>query len=214
MIKLIKRVLLSLVFTGALSAQTATPLFEGEVTYANTFKSKNPKLKEKELSAMMGSIHNYYVKNGDYKTVTNGAFAQWQLYIQKDNKLYNKMVSSDTVFYNDGLDYDDVVYSTQLNKNVITILGYKCDELVLNCKSGVQKYYFNAQLRIDSKFFVNHKFANYYNYISKTNALPLKTIIEDYDFIMESVATKVEAKKLPVTLFQLPANSKVAKYHY
>ncbi|PBQ34934.1 hypothetical protein CNR22_17145 [Sphingobacteriaceae bacterium] len=189
-------------------------MFEGEVIYSNTFKSKNPKLKEKELSAMMGSIHNYYVKNGDYKTVTNGAFAQWQLYIQKDNKLYNKMVSSDTLFYNDGLDYDDEVLSTKLNKNVTTILGYPCDELILTCKSGVQKYYFNSKLKIDSRYFVNHKYGNYYNYISKTNAVPLKMIIEDYDFIMESVATKVEQKKLPVTVFQLPVNSKVAKFQY
>lgn len=214
MIKYIQLFILSLIFTSSFIAQTTTPLFEGEVTYTNTFRSKNAQLKEKQLSVMMGAVHNYFVKNGNYKTVTNGAFAQWQLYIQKDNKLYNKMASSDTLYYNDGLDYDDEVLSTKLNKNVVTILGYSCDELILICKSGTQKYYYNSKLRIDSKYFVNHKYGNYYNYISKTNAVPLKTVIEDYDFIMESTATKVEVKKLPETLFQLPANSKVTKFIY
>ncbi len=205
----------ALLFCGANAfAQTANPTFEGEITYANVYKSKNPKLKEKQLAAMLGSVHNYYIKNGDYKTVTNGMFAQWQLYINKDNKLYNKMASSDTVFWNDAAIHDDEVVSSKVNKNVITILGYPCDELVLNCRSGVHKYYFNSKLRVDAKLFIKNKYGNYYNYISRTNAVPLKMIIEDAEFIIESVATKVEPKKFPAGFFLLPAHTKTARSLY
>jgi hypothetical protein len=215
MITKFKAVLLAIVISAGLSrAQSPVASFEGEIVYANTYTSKNPKLKEQQLSRMLGSVHNYFIKDGDYKTVTNAMFAQWQLYINKDNKVYNKMASSDTLFWYDGEEYDDQLLNTRINKNAATILGYVCDELVLTCISGVQKYYFNAKLRVDSKLFTRHKFGNYYNYISRANAVPLKMIIEDHDFIIESVAKQIIPKKLDKSLFALPLNAKTAKSVY
>jgi len=195
-------------------SQTVTPAFEGEIVYANVYKSKNPKLREKQLSVMLGSVHTYYVKRGDYKTVTNGMFAQWQLYINKDNKVYNKMASSDTVFFNNAAEHDDEVLSSKITKKVTTILGYSCDELVLTCVSGVHKYYYNSRLRVDSKLFVNHKYGNMYNYLSLINAVPLKMIIEDSEIIMESTATQVKPKKLDPKLFTLPPGTKTGPVVY
>jgi len=214
MLQLKQTILVLCVFIFVSRAQTATPAFEGEIVYANTYKSKNPKLIEKQLSIMLGKVHNYFIKDGNYKTVTNGVFAQWQLYIHADNKIYNKMVSSDTVFWNDGNTYDDEVLSAVINKNVITIMGYMCDELLLNCLSGMHKYYYNAQLRVDSELFVNHKYGNCYNYLSRINAVPLKMVIEDSQVIMESVATKVIPKKLDAAFFTLPPNTKTAQSFY
>lgn len=215
MITKFKTVLLAVVMFVSLSrAQSPAPTFEGEIVYTNTYKSKNPKLKEQQLTRMLGSVHNYFIKDGDYKTVTNAMFAQWQLYINKDNKVYNKMASSDTLFWYDAEEYDDQLLNSKINKNAVTILGYVCDELILTCVSGVQKYYFNARLRVDSRFFAKHKFGNYYNYISRANAVPLKMIIEDHDFIIESVAKEIIPKKLDKSLFALPANAKTAKSVY
>ena len=58
----------------------------------------------------------------------------------QDNKIYNKMGTTETVYWNDASKNEDVVLKSELHKEVITILGYKCDELVLTCKSGTQKY--------------------------------------------------------------------------
>lgn len=196
------------------NAQSTTPTFEGEIIYTNTYKSKNPKLREKQVATMMGTVHNYFIKGGDYKTVTNGLFAQWQLYVNKENRIYNKMASSDTVFWNDAAVHDDQLLMSTLNKNAVTILGYVCDELVMTFTSGVHKYYYNAKLRVDSKLYENHKYGNYYNYISKANAVPLKMIVEDSDIIMESTATKVVPKKLPADFFSLPAGTKIAASLY
>ena len=195
-------------------AQTSTANFEGEIVYANTYRTKDPKMKEQTLKAMLGGVHNYYVKNGNYKTVTDGMFAKWQLFINKDNKIYNKMASSDTVFWNNAAEHYDELLSSKINKNALTVLGYLCDELILNCKSGVHKYYFNSQLKVNGALFVNHKYGNYYNYISRTNAIPLKMIIEDYDFTIESIATKVIPKKIPDNFFTLPANTITSKSLY
>ncbi|WP_317896741.1 hypothetical protein [Aurantibacillus circumpalustris] len=196
------------------NAQTSAADFEGEIVYTNSFKSKNPQMKEQTLAVMLGKEHHYYIKDGNYKTVMNGMFAQWQLFINKDNKLYNKMASSDTVFWNDAALHDDELLSAALNKDAITVLGYVCDELILTCRSGVHKYYFNSQLQVNAQLFINHQYGNYYNYISRSNAVPLKMILEDNEFTLESEATKVIPKKLSIDFFQLPANTKTAPSLY
>ncbi|MES2574453.1 MAG: hypothetical protein V4572_05895 [Bacteroidota bacterium] len=188
--------------------------FEGKITYANSFKSKNAQIKDEQLSTMLGSTQEYYIKGGDYKSVTNGAFAQWQLYINKDNKFYNKMSNSETVFWNDTSIQSDEVLKVEVNKNVTEILGYKCDEVILTCKSGVQKYYFNSKLSVESKLFSNHKFGNWYDYLSKSNSLPLKSIIDTAQFTMESTATEVKPMKLDSKTFELPAGVKTEKSPY
>jgi hypothetical protein len=163
---------------------------------------------------MLGNTQNYLVKGGDYKSIANGKLMQWQLYINKDNKLYNKMANSDIVYWNDASIQGDEVIKIEINKNVVEILGYKCDEIVLTCKSGIQKYYFNSKISIDPKVFINHKFGNWYDYLSKSNALPLKMILENPQFTTISIATEIKPMKLEVNTFELPAGVKTEKSKY
>jgi hypothetical protein len=206
------------IFTIALTILTAATVFgqtfEGKITYRNSFKSKLPNMKDDQFNSMMGTKQEYYIKGGDYKSVMNGTFSQWQLFINKDNKLYNKMSNSEIILWDDGSINSDSIISVKLNKGVTEILGYKCDELILTCKSGTQKYYFNSKLGVDSKLFSNHKFGNWYDYLKQTNALPLKMIIDNQQFTMESVATEVKPMKLDDKEFQLPENSKTGKSPY
>ena len=188
--------------------------FEGKITYQNSFKSKLPNMKDEQFNSMMGTKQEYYIKGGNYKSVTNGTFSQWQLYINKDNKLYNKMSNSETILWNDGSVNDDSIISSKVNKGVIEILGNKCDELVLTCKTGTHKYYFNSKLSIDTKLFANHIYGNWYDYLKQANALPLKMIIDNQQFTMESIATEVKPMKLDDKEFQLPANAKTGKSPY
>ena len=189
-------------------------IFEGKITYKNEFKSKIPNVPDEQLTAMMGNTLDYYIKDGNYKSTTNGTFLQWQLYINKDNKLYNKMSNSATILWNDGAVNADEVIKSELNKGVTTILGYQCDELILTCKSGVQKYYFNTDLIVNTSLFEKLKFGNWDVIMSKTNGLPLKMIIEGPQFSMESVATAITPMKLEDKMFELPADSKTEKSPY
>lgn len=188
--------------------------FEGKVTYQNTFKSKLPNVTDEALTQMMGTSLEYNFKNGNYRSVSNGTFLQWQLYVHKDNKLYTKFSNSPSILWNDGAVNPDEVLKSELNKNVIDILGYKCDELVLTCKSGVQKYYFNSKLKIDPKLFEKHKFGNFYDYVSKSKALPLKIIVDNVQFTMESVAASVDEQTIDDGLFVLPADATLEKNPY
>lgn len=188
--------------------------FEGQIIYTNSYKSKNPKLTDQQWISMLGSTQEYYIKGGDYKSITNGTLVQWQQYVNKDNKLYNKMSNSETAFWNDGSIQGDEILKIEVNKNITEILGYKCDEIILTCKSGIQKYYFNSKLSVDTKLFSNNKFGNWFDYLSNSNSLPLKSIIDTAQFTMESIAAEVKPKKLDSKLFELPIGIKTEKNPY
>lgn len=188
--------------------------FEGKILYNNTYKSKNPQLTDLQWSTMLGSTQEYFIKEGNYKSVLNGDFMQWQIYNNSENRLYNKMSNSDTVIWNDAAIQGDEVLKVEVNKNVIEILGYKCDEVILTCKSGIQKYYFNSSLSVNSELFTNHKFGNWFDYLSKSNAVPLKLSIDSAHCTIESIAITVVPMQLESKEFELPIGSKSEKSKY
>ena len=188
--------------------------FEGKVIYQNTYKSKVPNVTDALLTSMMGTSQEFNFKGGNYRSASNGTFLQWQLYLQKDNKLYTKFSNSSSILWNDGAVNPDSVLKTELNKEVVDILGYKCDELIFTCKSGVQKYYFSSKLKIDPKPFEHHKFGNWYQYLSQSKSLPLKMIIDNAQFSLVSMATKVQPEKIDDQFFALPADAKLEKSPY
>ncbi|MFI5136498.1 MAG: hypothetical protein ACHQIM_01640 [Sphingobacteriales bacterium] len=188
--------------------------FEGEIVYQNTYKSKLPNVTDQQFLSMMGGVQNYYMKGGDYKSETNGTFVLWQLFINAGNKLYSKLANSEAVLWNDVTVNPDSVISSELHPGAAVVLGYTCDELVLNCKSGVQKYYFSSKLPVDSKLYANHLYGNWYIFLTKANAMPLKMIIDNAQLTLESIATEVKPMKLDPSLFLLPAGVQTAKSPY
>lgn len=188
--------------------------FEGEISYSNSYKSKIAQVNDEQWKTMMGGIQKYAIKNGDYKSETNGTLMLWQLYINKDNKLYNKMSNSEVIYWFEGSVQNEEILSATINKNSTEVLGYTCDELILNCKSGVQKYYFNSKFSVDPSNFINHKFGNWYDFVSRSKAMPLKIIIDTNQFTLTSVATNIVAKALDMSMFSLPQGAQTAKSPY
>lgn len=206
---MVRAFIFSLVILISLSSSAQN--FEGKILYSATYKSKSSKITNEQLASMLGTRKQYFVRGGDYKTISNGTLGEWQLYINSENRLYNKKSDSEILEWDDGSVYADPVLKVKVNKNVTEILGYKCDELVLTCKSGVQKYYFSSLLGVNYLLYEKHKYGNYDRYTSKAKALPLKLVIETKMFVMESVATEVHAEPQGNEIFTLPANVKMAK---
>jgi hypothetical protein len=119
------------------------------------------------------------------------------------------MGNSDILFWINGAKNDDEVVGFKLNKGVTTILGNKCDELILTCNNGTQKYYFNSKFSIDPSMFSQHQYGNYYNYLSKAKAVPLKIIMETPQFILESIAVEIVPEKLNNKEFDIPAIARI-----
>lgn len=188
--------------------------FEGMITYGLSIKSHNPQITDAQLATLMGTAQKYYIKGAYYKSVVNGKLMQWQLYDPKSNKIYNKMSNSETLLWIDAGANDDSVLSTQLNKGVTEILGYKCDELVLTCKSGVQKYYFSSKIGLDPSLYAQHRFMNWAYAMSRTHAVPLKMIVNSAQFDLEETATAIAPGPLENSFFQLPPGATTAKSPY
>jgi len=156
----------------------------------------------------------YAVKGGNYKTTTNGKFFHWQIYLNNENKLYNKMASSESLLWNDGAINNDEFVKAEINKNIVEILGYACNELIITCKNSVQKHYYNTKFAINPKLFEKLKYGSWNEVISRTKAIPLKMIVEMPQYKMECVATEIKPMKLDDSLFELPAGSKTEKNTY
>ena len=208
-----KKALLSLVLASTFLFGAAQN-FEGVIIYQNTYKSKLANIADVQWSEMLGSRQEYFIKGGEYKSVVNGSLAQWQVYIKGENKLYSKLAISDTVYWNDGSENRDEVMAAEIYKDAAEILGIKCDALILTCKSGKQTYYFSEKYKIDSTLFQNYKFGNWYAYVSRSGALPLKVIIDNAQMVRESVATEIRSMPIESATFRLPAGTKTAKSRY
>jgi hypothetical protein len=139
---------------------------------------------------------------------------QWQIYHNNENKLYNKIAISSSLLWIDGSMNMEKVLTAEINKNVIEIQGYTCDELILTCENGIQKYYFNDKIKVDAKMYENHKFGNWNEVISRTNALPLKIISDNEDYTSVTTVTEIVPMKVDDAIFQLPANVKIEKAPY
>jgi hypothetical protein len=189
-------------------------IFEGKATYKNEYTSKVKSISSEQFSAMMGNTQEYFLKDGNYKSVTNGTFFQWQIYIHKENKLYSKLSNMNKLLWNDGAVNSDQVIKAEVNKNALEVMGQMCDELILFCTSGVQKYYFNNTLSINWKLFEQHKYGNWNEVVSRTKALPLKSIIENQQFILINTIAEITPMKIDDTIFQLPAGISIAKNPY
>ena len=188
--------------------------FEGKITYTNSYKSKMPNVTDEQFTAMMGTRQEYFIKGENFKSVTNGSFFQWQLYINKDNKLYNKVAANDAILWMDATVNADEVLKSEIRKGSITVLGHVCDELILSCRSGTQKYYFNPAIAVDPAVYANFKFGNWYDFISRTKALPLKMIVETPQFTITSEAIAIEKSVIDPGLFTLPAGVAIEKSPY
>lgn len=204
------KIIIVLVFTLCISIAYSQE-FEGEIVYQCIYKSKIAGISNDSLNTLMGHTQKYFIKEGSFKVESDGTFYQWSIYKNSENKYYNKLSNSDTVTWTNGNINHDSVINSQVNKNISEILGYRCDEIILTTKSGIKKFYFNANsvLSTDPKKFINYEAGNWYDFLSISNSLPLRTI-EDNEFsTYELIAKEIIPKKLENDFFNLPANTKI-----
>lgn len=188
--------------------------FEGKITYSISYKSKLSELSDQKWTSMLGSKQDYYIKGGFYKSITNGSTLEWQLYNPKENIIYNKSKSPNGAIPIDASQQPDVITNTEIIKNAATILGYTCDELIITTTTSVEKYYFSSKLSIDPNSFQKHKYGNWYDFVLRSKAIPLKIIIDNRQFVMESTATSVSEMNLKNNFFDLPTGTVIQKNEY
>ena len=177
--------------------------FEGEIVYKNTYKSNIPGLSDEKLSSLIGAKQEYFIRGGHYKSLSDGTTITAQIYDQNTNRVYNKTLKSDTLYWFDASNNTDSVISYEIGKNKLKILEIECDVLIAKTKSETTTFFYSNKFRVDSAAFRNHKYGNWAFFVLKTGALPLKTIIENDQFRMESTAVEIKPLKLADGFFEI-----------
>ncbi|WP_316838576.1 hypothetical protein [Pedobacter gandavensis] len=183
--------------------------FEGTITYSNSYKSKSPQLKDEQLNEIMGTTQEYFIKGGDYKSIMNGSFLKMQLYRSTENRSYMLTGNSDIVYWEDYSKNKDVAIKYEVQKSKEIIMGIPCDVLVVYTPKSKSYYYFNKKYAVNPELFKQHIYGNWYYIISRTKALPLKTVYEDDQFVLTSTAIDITPKKLNANVFELSDKDKI-----
>ncbi len=203
--------ILIVLITSLLNVAAINENFEGKITYQVHYHSRIPNVSSDQLTAMMGTEQAFYYKAGNYKSAVNGTTMEYMLFIADSSKMYMKMVNMDLLMWTDATKNSDEILNTQLNKNVDTILGFVCDELIIKSKNSTQKYYFNSYFKIYPTESTNHKASNWFAYLSAAKALPLKMIIETEQFICESVATQYKKESITSNIVKIDPSLKIVQ---
>ncbi len=199
-------ILLSLFISLSLSAQD----FQGKITYINSYHSKKPGVNDLQWGAMMGNREEYFYKEGNYRLKLNGSLVQGQQYVKSLNSIYNVIANSDSLYCIDAIENPDSVLKIVVNKEVVDVMGYRCDELVMTTKTGTHKYYFSPRFMVNPKLFAKHRYGNWAAYIKVAKALPLKMVIETPQYTFESFAIKSEFFLIDSKFFELEKGVNVA----
>ena len=184
--------------------------FEGKISYTNSYRSKTPHLNDQQLGTMMGTNQDYYIKGADYKSIFNGTFVKMQLYRSDENRSYALTAKSDSLYWEDYSKNNDIATRIVVEKAKETVVGVICDVLVVYTPKTKTSYYYNTKYAVDPARFEQHNFGNWYYLLSKTKALPLKTISENDQFILISTAVSITPMKLEGSLFEIADSNKIA----
>ena len=203
--------LMTIFFLLLFAIQVNAQNFEGEVVYSNHFTSKIQNFTDEQLGKMIGTKQEYFIKDGNYKSFLNGQSVTMQLYDYRTNRLYNKTVKTDTLYWFDASINTDGVISFEIKRNADTILGNQCDAIIMKTQTGTTTIFYTTQYKVDGKAYVNHNYSNWAFYTLKTGALPLKTIMETSSFKMESVAIEIKPMKLGEDYFKIDSKTPIKK---
>jgi hypothetical protein len=177
--------------------------FEGKIVYTNKFTSKMASVSSEQMAATMGTKQEYFIKGGNYKSVVNGTAFKLQVYDNKTNRLYNKLPDTDTLFWLDAATNNEEAISAETRPKKEKVAGVDCDVLVVKTKKTTTTYYFSAKYKVNAALFEKHKYGNWYYFVKKSGALPLKIVMEGPGAVMESTATEIKPMKLDANFFSI-----------
>jgi hypothetical protein len=208
--------ILSLLVTGILFAQSKPKYFEGVVEYDIKHESYMPNVPNNEFRERIGAKMRLYFKDGTYmREYIDGAgyILRKIFYVKEKNRVYDysPMSIPDTIFF---LDAESPVYTNYKIESgpTDTVLGRQCPSSVISARylyfnlpdtgSVTMTYYFASDLPVNPDW---HKDVYIWkDVIKKHKSIALKFIEDDAMFLKQTfTATKVTWQKVPDEVFAI-----------
>ena len=183
--------------------------FEGEIDFKVKYTGLNSTIDTIRYRKILGSFQKYFIKDNRYLSISNGYQTAVQLYRPETNKIYYKLLTTDTIrCFDAGMDNEHVI-DYKIEDVHEKIAGYDCKVLIVQTKENKYKFYFSESIKINYQGFSRHKYSLWAFVSEHTQSVPLKTIIETKGLIIESKAEKVIVKQLQDDKFNLPLGATV-----
>ena len=197
-------------FLCALPDLQAQQFFEGVVHYHHIIEAKDSTANEFLLINFYGNSSKFYFKEGNYRWDFQESELEYQVYNQKENKVFDKYHKNDTLYWTAASEQiEDLVQDFAPKASSGQILDLPM--MVYNVKSQFfyneevrgRMYYFSPKYALNPAWFKQHKLNNLDAIYARTKAIPLRIVVLYPNYRVTYLAIKVEAKPLDKSLFEI-----------
>lgn len=94
----------------------------------------------------------------------------------------------------------------EFGETTIEVLGKRCKKVTIIWKAGQFEYYYNSEyLKMDSSLFLNYNYDGWYQFLKKSNSLPLR-IVKKVGGMIITTMDLIEVNEVNVndSVFELP----------
>jgi hypothetical protein len=179
--------------------------FEGRVIYiqkyytVENYYSGNKKESIREFEEIEGDTLIFYVGKGGLVVKSNGSEMKMGIYKSNDIKSY--YVNSENRVLDISKPKGEKKINGRNESSDIIVLNRKCVSYVENNETSKKIIYYDINLGVDSTLsssncFLSHEFK------MTRNHLPLKTIIQNNNFIIETTAIEITEQDFPQELLE------------
>ncbi len=188
-----------------LSAIKSKKDFEGIIKFKIEYRDKTGKTSNEQVKQIMGNEQVYYLKKDKYKSELNG-FLNMKLFYNGNDTVFLKIKHQDKLIYRlVNEEPDKKILSHKYTDITETIAGIKCKLLKVTTNKGTIDYYYSDEVRIDPKYYENHKFGLWSSLMKLTNGgISIKSISDFHDSYESIELISLQRKKLDDTIFERP----------
>lgn len=188
-----------------LSFATATAQsFEGVVEYDVTFRSHIMEVPTDQLAPKFGTHMKWFIKDGKYRKEYNGKTHSIEIFTNTSATL--EVYNPEAKHWNQiPTMYSEVeIQEVEIVEDSEMILEKMCNEIILTTSSGVCRYFYPKDMKLNPNSFSGHMMGCWFEYLNLVGSMPLKMVLTSTEKTMEAKAVAITPQVLKDELFVKP----------
>lgn len=177
--------------------------FEGIITYRVEAKSKTELISDRVIRNIlaMGNEMIVFIKNGNYKQISNGFIGY---YVPKDQQVYIKYNNIDTLYYVEYSFDSTTVKKIMKSDEKKIIANFECKTITIEASDAIRKYYYTPALYMNPEYDKNNSIGKFNVFMKETSSLYLASSEERKEYSLSLTGVRVQQTEIPDSVFELP----------